>query len=547
MKKRKLALVLSVGLIALSACSRGDNKKEENNNLIEEDLVTTNVIEDNYRNYYQILVGTFANGNGDKAKMGDLKGVTAKLDYIKDTGFNGLWMLPIFTSPSYHKYDTSNYYEIDPAYGTMNDLDELIEKAHSKKIRVILDLVLNHCSPENALYTNWLREVQRKYNGETQTDEQKEIAESFSYSLEQRNGFSQVASAGGKNIYVECNFASSMPEFNFDSQYVRNYFKNVIKYYVDKGVDGFRCDAVRYLYLGQPEKNYETLSYFASYAKTINKDTYFVGENWESNVLTAKYYKNTTFDSYFNFDGSGLNQGSICSYLETTSAEPELYLEFAKDNIAYANGKIPAPFLDNHDMNRVALRDQNAINKARIGLLQMLNGSTFTYYGDELGIMNNEKYGDPGRRIHFPWSKTDTTYTCKDPQGASSKDCYPAGYLDEQQADKNSIYNYVKKALLLRNQNPEIARGEILDSSEAFTDYESDTITYNYLVMDKKYQNSTIRIVYNFSNEYDLKYTYKDTSYKSVVGQLCATDNTYISRIDETTINIPPLGMAILK
>lgn len=558
MKKRKLLVVLGVGLLSLSSCTQPsvEPEPEPEEERIPEDTTTLNVIEDNYRNYYQILVGTFANGDGSSDKMGDLKGVKAKLDYIKDTGFNGLWMLPVFTSPSYHKYDASNYYEIDPQYGTMQDLQDLLTTAHTKNIKVILDLVLNHCATNNPLYTNWLTQVQRKVRGETLSDEEDKIAESFSYetysgSESVRSGYHQVAEAGGKKIAVECRFTSSMPEFNFDSEYVRQYFKDVIKYYVDMGVDGFRCDAVRYLYYGNPEKNYEALSYFASYAKSLKADTYFVGENWETNASTKGYYKNTTFDSYFNFDACGPNSGSICYTLGTTAGFPDLFLDLAENNIDLACGHIPAPFLDNHDMNRVALSSKDAfkINKARMGLLQILNGSTFTYYGDELGMTNTPSYGDPGRRVHFPWSKTEKTYNCKDPTGASSKNCYPAGYLDEQMADENSIYNYTKKALLLRNQNPEIARGEILDSSDAITVYDDndEEVLQNYLLMDKSYNNSTIRIVYNFSDKYDLEYTYKDTSYTSVVGQLCATDDTYITRIDESTIRIPPLGMAILK
>lgn len=114
---KKILLLISTMILALTiiSCSDSPYGKE-----IEEDLTTTNIIDDNYRNYYEIYVRSFYDSNGDG--IGDLNGVTAKLDYIKDLGFNGIWLMPINTSSSYHKYNVKDYYEIDPSYGTMDDL-----------------------------------------------------------------------------------------------------------------------------------------------------------------------------------------------------------------------------------------------------------------------------------------------------------------------------------------------------------------------------------------------------------------------------------------
>ena len=108
------------------------------------DNVTLNIIDDNYRNWYEIFVYSFFDTNNDG--IGDLNGVTAKLDYIKEMGFNGIWLMPIHPSPTYHKYDVTDYYGIHPDYGTLEDFKTLVEEAHKRDIRIIIDLVVNHSS-----------------------------------------------------------------------------------------------------------------------------------------------------------------------------------------------------------------------------------------------------------------------------------------------------------------------------------------------------------------------------------------------------------------
>lgn len=110
-----------------------------------------NIIDDNYRNYYEIFVYSFCDSNGDG--IGDLKGVTSKLDYIKDMGFNGIWLMPIMPSTTYHKYDVTDYCAIDPQYGTMDDFDELVAECNKRGIKLILDLVMNHSSAKHPWFT----------------------------------------------------------------------------------------------------------------------------------------------------------------------------------------------------------------------------------------------------------------------------------------------------------------------------------------------------------------------------------------------------------
>ena len=132
MKKSKIScLALLIPLLSVNVGCNNTSSSEvvgPYGHKIEEDLNSLNIIEDNYRNYYEIFVYSFRDSNGDG--KGDLNGVTEKLDYIKDLGYNGIWLMPIHPSLSYHKYDVNNYYEIDKSYGTMEDLEKLIDECH---------------------------------------------------------------------------------------------------------------------------------------------------------------------------------------------------------------------------------------------------------------------------------------------------------------------------------------------------------------------------------------------------------------------------------
>lgn len=103
-----------------------------------------NIIDDNFRNYYQIFVGSFCDSSGDG--IGDLNGITSKLDYIQDMGFNGIWLTPIMPSRSYHKYSVEDYYSIDPQFGTMEDFENLSAECEKRGISLLIDLVMNHSS-----------------------------------------------------------------------------------------------------------------------------------------------------------------------------------------------------------------------------------------------------------------------------------------------------------------------------------------------------------------------------------------------------------------
>ena len=151
LSKSLTILSLVVVLFSLVSCKP---KKDDGKKLPE-----LNIIDDKYRNWYEIFVYSFYDSNNDG--YGDLNGVTMKLDYIKDMGFNGIWLMPIHPSPTYHKYDVKDYYNIDSIYGTLDDFNKLIEEAHKRDIKVIVDLVVNHSSSEHPYFKEAYEYIQK--------------------------------------------------------------------------------------------------------------------------------------------------------------------------------------------------------------------------------------------------------------------------------------------------------------------------------------------------------------------------------------------------
>ena len=527
-----LLLILTVILaLTIISCSDSPYGKE-----IEEDLTTTNIIDDNYRNYYEIYVRSFYDSNGDG--IGDLNGVTAKLDYIKDLGFNGIWLMPINTSSSYHKYNVKDYYEIDPSYGTMDDFKNLINECHKRGIKLIIDLVLNHSASNNSWFIKAKEAYEKTLNNQTLTEEDEKFKDFYVFSTTQKSGYTEV---NGKGYYYESNFDSGMPEFNCDSPYVREEFKNIIEYYLDMGLDGFRLDAVKYYYLNNTSKNVELLSYINKCVKDKNPNAYVVGEMWDISTNAISQYYESGIDSFFNFNVSVSNPSSgIINSVNQEGRMLNSYYDALVSNEEMAGNNIPAPFIDNHDTPRYTTSGTDVRkNKFQYALLQMLNGSTFTYYGDEVGMTGSNAGDLPDQNVRIPIMWGDEVGQCSS-LGGATVESYPHGYVSTQMKVKTSIYNYYKKCLLIRNQNPEIARGKV---TKIAMDRDN-----KLLFIKKTYNGSEIGIVFNFSPSDDLEVDYKSYGFNDVVGQLVVDNDTrYIGMLKSGTILLPSYSIAIVK
>ena len=218
------------------------------------------------------------------------------------------------------------------------------------------------------------------------------------------------------------------------------------------------------------------------------------------------------------------------------------YYDGLLSNIESAGNYIPAPFLDNHDMPRFTSSGNLSNSKFQFALLQMMNGSTFTYYGDEVGLVGTNAGTAPDQNVRIPilWGEENEKGNCNAPGGTTKKE-YPYPTVKEQMEDKNSIYHYYKKVMLIRNQNPEIARGEV-----SLLKQDRDS---KILVIKKTYNGSEIGIVFNFSPTDDLTIDFSEFDFNSVVGQIVITgeEEKYVGMIQDKTIKMPPYSIAILK
>lgn len=504
MKKHILSLLLFSSTIM--SCSSGTNELKFID--VKE--------EENVRNYYEIFVRSFYDSNNDG--IGDLNGVTQKLDYIKKLGYNGIWLMPINKAYSYHKYDVIDFYEIDPEYGTMSDFENLIKEAKKRNIKVIMDLVVNHTSHLHPWFIESL-EANLK-------NEESEYKDYYNFSNIPLNKYTQYGS-----IYYESQFVDSMPDLNLDSENVRNEIKKIIEYYLELGVSGFRLDTVINYFTGNSDKNVEFVEFIVNCAKAKNPNCYIVAEAWINEIEIEKYYK-TGIDSCFAFGTDqniqlSINMNSSSTYFSWLNKVNEIAGEY-----------IPAPFIGNHDNGRTAgiLGRTEKKVKFGYGLLGMMNGNVFAYYGDEIGMIasgiTGQDHKDKAYRIAMLWDKDKSKGFCKDPEGVYNTEyIYPS--VEEQLEDKNSILNYYKKVNYLRNNYPIIAKGEvevIYSSSGAG-------------IIKKTLNGESIYIAINFSlEEVNLDV---DENLKIIDTLLCEETSTI--SLDNNKLNLSGYTIALLK
>ena len=541
MNLRKICLLTVVLAFSLVLASCGKGEYGEYGYHIEEDLETTNVLDDNYQTYYEIFVRSFRDSDGDG--LGDLKGVIEKLDYIKDLGYTGIWLMPINTSSSYHKYDVNNYYEIDPEYGSIIDLMNLTKEAHKRGIKVIIDLVLNHSGVKNPLFVESCKAHYKALKGEA-LNEREEIMKDFYTFFDKKTDIPKGIAgyqASKYDFYYEGNFSSSMPEFNYDNPYVYEEIKNIMEFYFNKGVDGFRLDAVKYFYYNKHNLNVEVLRKINNIAKELNPKAYIVGECWDSASVIKQYYE-SGIDSFFNFPASvTAANGYILNGINREGDNLKAYYEGMLSNIELAGNCIPAPFLDNHDTVRFTSSFADCDSKFQYALMSMLNGTTFTYYGDEVGMIGNKEV-DEDVRIPILWGEGKGDCAILPGVTTEADKRYAYGTVNEQINDPDSFYNFYKKCNLIRNQNPEIARGKI----ELVAMERGDT--EKLLFISKEYNGSKIGIIFNFSPYYDLTIDYKQYGFENVVGQIVVNNSTkYIGEQKDGSIKMPSYSIAIVK
>ena len=295
--------------------------------------------DDNYRTFYEIFVYSFCDSDGDG--IGDLQGVISKLDYLQELGINGIWFMPIHPSQSYHKYDVRDYYDIDPQYGTMADFEALMAECQKRDIHVITDLVINHTGNDHEWFTTACEYLKNLPSGAEPNAGECKYVDYYSFSREQRSGWHAIE---GSEWYYEGMFSPHMPDLRLENENVRSDIRDIMQFWFDKGVSGFRLDAAKEFYSGSVSKNVEVLNWIQTTATELKPDAYLVAEVWEGFASITKYY-DSKITSIFNFafgDASGKliqvlrgagNPGQVSTWATALEKADTAYLGANADSI----------------------------------------------------------------------------------------------------------------------------------------------------------------------------------------------------------------------
>ena len=416
--------------------------------------------EDNARVFYEIFVGSFSDSDGNG--IGDLRGIINRMDYLNDgdpdsglsLGVEGIWLTPIFKSPTYHKYDVSDYYTIDPQFGTMDDLKELIALCHERNVKLILDLVINHTASNHQWFLDFTKAHQK---GDTEDP----YYDFYSWGTQARLSGRTFSRISGSSDYYECNFWGGMPELNYDNEAVREEMLKVAKFYLDMGIDGFRFDAAKYIYFGDDPASAAFWEWYIAELKKIKPELYTVAEVWDSDSITQLYYPALNCFNFTVAQSTGMYvDAARMGNVNALTGYTEKYLKTVQ---AMRGDAMIVPFLANHDTDRSAgyLTLASGYAKVAANLLILGPGSPFIYYGEEIGLKGSRDSAntDADRRLAMLWGDGDSV---KDPSEATynQKNQQSNGTVASQIGDGDSLYNYYKKLIMIRNANPEIARGE---------------------------------------------------------------------------------------
>lgn len=362
--------------------------------------------------FYEVFVRSFKDGNGDG--KGDLQGLISKLDYLNDgnphsfgdLGVDALWLMPVFRSPSYHGYDTTDYEHINPDYGTDDDFAQLLAAAHKRGMKVIVDLVMNHTSSKHPWFVdaNSGPDAAKRSWYVWRTDDPGWIQP-------WADGKNRTWHQGNGGYYYGV-FWGGMPDLNFRNPAVRQEMERLADLWLARGVDGFRLDATRHLIEDGPDQQqvdtpetHAFLKELAAHVRAKYPQAVLVGENWTETPIIAAYYGGgTELPMSFDFPlAKAIVQGAKDGQAGGIAAK--------LDEIAhlYPKSAIDPPFLTNHDMIRVATEMGGDLGKEKsaAAVLLTLPGAPFLYYGEELGLANGPGTADEQKRTPMPWDGTE--------------------------------------------------------------------------------------------------------------------------------------------
>ena len=479
-------------MILFISCDSGSNPVDqlpEKPMIAKVDTKTSNDIPDNWWNqrvFYEIFVRSFYDSDGDG--IGDIQGTIQKLDYLNDgnpntfhdLGITGIWLMPTFPSPSYHGYDVTNYREINPQYGTIDDFKELLAEAHQRGIKIIIDFVGNHSSDQHPWFQNsvskgnkrdWYlwRDTKPNFNGP----------------------WGQNVWHSRNNSYYYGVFWHGMPDLNYNNPAVTQEIKEIVRFWVeDIGVDGFRIDAVKHwIEEGSLQENSNTtLNWwkdFYQFQKALDSELMTVGEVW-SDTNSIIPYTEERLDYCFEFDLAG-------AIINGVNRENALTIQSKIRSVskAYVAGQYGV-FLSNHDQNRSFETFNKNILKAKMAasILLTIQGVPYVYYGEEIGMLGvkpDEDIRKPmqwsseangGFTIGVPWRQLNSDYTAKN--------------VSVQLDDHRSLLKHYQKLISLRNRHSALSIGD-------YRELKSQDRGVLAFIRKDEVSNQTFLVVHNIS------------------------------------------------
>ena len=369
---------------------------------------------------YQIYPRSFYDSNNDG--IGDLNGITAKLDYLKELGITLIWVCPIFKSPmDDNGYDISDYYDVNPEFGTKEDLERLIKEAEKRGIKIILDLVINHTSDEHEWFLEALKNPESKYrnyyifkrgkNGLPPTNWRSHFGGSAWEKVEGE------ADENGNEMYYLHLFTKKQPDLNWENPEVRKELYKMVSYWLEKGIAGFRVDAINSIkkdenYLNLPVDGADGLAYNVKYTLNQPGIEEFLSELAKEtfkkyNCMTVAETPMLEYERYNDFIGEDgffsmifdfsyadldMTKGGFYYSLRDISTI-ELRNAIFESQLTQQKYGWGAPFLENHDLprslNKFFGEKANETNAKLLGnVFFFLRGTPFIYQGQEIGMDN---------------------------------------------------------------------------------------------------------------------------------------------------------------
>ncbi|WP_425639410.1 alpha-amylase family glycosyl hydrolase [Algoriphagus yeomjeoni] len=477
MKKPEIASIL-MGLALMSACNQKPTPSVEN--YWPKAGVT-----------YEIFVQSFNDSDGDG--IGDLNGVTEKLDYIAELGANAIWFMPIMPSPSYHKYDVTDYKAIHTDYGTMDDFKRLLDEAHKRDIKIIIDLIINHSSSDHL----WFQESKkgrdnpyRDYYVWAQKDTIADFIEKKVITLDSDNIRQWHDPGFGEDFYYGF-FNGGMPDLNFDNHMVREEIFDIGRFWLEEvGVDGFRLDAAKHIYPDErASDNHEFWIDFRAEMTKIKPDVYLVGEVYDKKEVVAPFLPG--LPALFNFDFH-------YTLIESLNKMDGMLLVKKQKDVLDFYQSITSDFIDatissNHDQPRLLneLGSDPEKYKQAIAILMTMPGAPYLYYGEEIGMLGLKP--DEQIREPFLWDvkeKDTGRTTWIEPKYSLDKTVTP---LALQKDEPTSYFNHYKELIYLRNTNPALAIGSLELPS---TSYPKSVMAYS-----RKLSNQEVVVLHNLGKK----------------------------------------------